>query len=60
MSKKATEHRYKLEYEESFKLYDELREDPKYYVFDDTFFEFLVEANKVYEIAIKNYIENKK
>ena len=58
MSKKATEHRYKQEYEESFKLYDELREDPKYYVFDDTFFEFLVEANKVYEIAIKNYIEN--
>lgn len=56
MSKKATEHRYRLEYEECFKLYDELREDPKYYVFDDTFFEFLVEANKVYEIAIKKQI----
>ena len=58
MSKKATEHRYKLEYEECFKIYDELRENPNYYVFDDTFFEFLVEANNAYEIAIKNHIDN--
>lgn len=57
MSKKATEHRDKLEYEECFKLYDELRDNPKYYVFDDTFFEFLVEANNAYEIAIKNHVD---
>ncbi len=59
MSKEATNRRYNFEYEEYFKLYDELRENPKYYDFDDAFFEFLVEANKVYELAIKNHIDNK-
>ena len=41
-----------------FTSYDELRDNPKYYVFDDTFFEFLVEANNAYEIAIKNHVDN--
>ena len=56
-SKKATEYRYKYDFKESYRLYDELRERPDYYTFDDTFFEFLIETNKIYDLAIQNYIK---
>lgn len=60
VSKKATEHRNRFEHEECYKLYDALRDDPKYYVFDETFFEFLIETNKIYTLAISSYSSTNK
>ena len=45
----------KNEQEKAYQAYDIMKNKAEYYAFDDTFFEFLIDANKVYDACLAKY-----
>jgi len=45
----------KNEQEKAYQTYDIMKNKAEYYAFDDTFFEFLIDANKVYDACLAKY-----